>query len=1190
MVRLARGPLAPHSMPSPTDLPPPIKARWKGIALALSFAALAVAALIVQWRASRDLRELQRRERAAVRAVTIAPTLAQDLAAIHAPALHPPGKGNLREERFANARSELAKHLAEFEGALDDPITRERLQVFKVAMGKLTQEIERELAESRAEEDAPETTPPDRARVAERLRAFEERYDEAVDAFENMMSAATLSADLAVKNRYAGEEDTDAIELFVLTVFLTVIGTATLLLWRLVQRLRAASAARDKNFAAQLESEAKYRSIFDNAIEGIFQATPDGRFITANKALARMYGFKSPEHLIEGLTDIGTQLYVDPSQREALIEALREEDVVSNFEFEVTRPDGRVIWLRENVRAVRDEKGEIRYLEGTVEDISDRWWGEQRRRLQFATARALSESATLAEARPRILQSICEVANWDLGAVWDVDKTDGVLRCEEIWHTPDVDVGEFEKANSNTIYPIGHGLAGDVWKTGEPRWIANLAEEADFPNAAIAVKAGMGSAYGVPIKVRGVVRHVLEFFSPKISLPDPELLQTLGVISDQLGYLIERKTAEDALRQSEMRKAAIVQSALDCIVSFDADGLITEFNPAAERAFLHAQEAVIGEPIDEILFPESQREMGRAALGVGMSASATGGRRFELTFSRGDRSEFPAEVALSRIESGGRPVFTIYVRDITGRKEAERATAELAAVVANSNDAIIACTLEGVVRNWNAGAERTLGYSAEEVVGRPLHTFFPPERLDEFPQTLTAVQRGESLANYETVRLRKDGRKINVSVTDSPIRGEGGMITGVSSIVRDITERKRLEEDLLQAQKMDAVGRLAGGIAHDFNNVLTAIVGYADLLIGQIEERHWMWKHLTEIRKAADFAASLTQQLLAFSRRQPLYPRVFSVNDSVRHMEKMLQRVIGEQIKVRADLRAEAGRVKADVTQFEQVLLNLCVNARDAMPKGGTLQISTADVAYFLDEFYSVNEMPAGEYVKLTVSDSGTGIAPDVIKHIFEPFFTTKEKGEGTGLGLATCYGIIKQSGGYITVDSTVGVGATFSIYLPRVEESGEPAASRRELGTVPGGNETILYVEDEITVRSLTAHILRRLGYTVLEASDAQQTRDLLQSQAGRTIDLLFADVVLPDIGGKDLAAWVCKRFHHTRVLYCSGYIDENVLKRHGIDHDSPFLQKPFAPADLARKVREVIDGPLIPDSALANGRSSAT
>ncbi|RYD60560.1 MAG: PAS domain S-box protein, partial [Verrucomicrobiaceae bacterium] len=322
-------------------------------------------------------------------------------------------------------------------------------------------------------------------------------------------------------------------------------------------------------------------------------------------------------------------------------------------------------------------------------------------------------------------------------------------------------------------------------------------------------------------------------------------------------------------------------------------------------------------------------------------------QRVELNAVHSEGREFPVEVAVSRINIDETPMFTAFLRDISERKQAESLTSELAAVVANSNDAIIGCTLEGAIRSWNVGAERIYGWCAEDVIGKSLEMLLPPECRDEHARTLTTIRRGGSLANYETLRLRKDGKKISVSISESPIRSESGIVTGLSSIARDITERKRLEEELLQSQKMDAVGRLAGGIAHDFNNVLTAILGYSDLLMGQIESRHWMYRHLSEIRKAADFAAALTHQLLAFSRRQPLYLRVFAINDSVRNMQKMLERVIGEQIKIRTELGAEIGRLKADPSQLEQVLLNLCVNARDAMPQGGLITISTADVTYF---------------------------------------------------------------------------------------------------------------------------------------------------------------------------------------------------------------------------------------------------
>ncbi len=941
-------------------------------------------------------------------------------------------------------------------------------------------------------------------------------------------------------------------------------------------RLQAAAAERERILRQLGEAEAKYRSIFDNAVEGIFQTTPDGRFLTANKAMARMHGYATPEEMMAALTDVATQLYVDPTQHEALLAALQQHDAVSNFEFEITRTDGRTLWVRENVHAVRDEKGALLYLEGTVEDVSVLWWGEQRRRLQYAMARVIADAASVEEARPALLRTICETLEWDMGAVWDVDAEAGVLQCVEVWSQPEIAIGEFEKANAAMACRRGQRLAGEVWQLAEPKWIADLATAEGYLNAPLARACGMASAFGVPIEVGSEVCMVLEFFSPRIAPPDEELLQTLGAIASQLSYLIERKRSEEALRRSEMRKAAILRSALDGIITFDLDGKITEFNPAAERAFGCTQEDAVGRELAELIIPAPLRESHRRGLAL-YNASADSpaqGRRMEIAAMRGDGSEFPAELAISRFVIDDKPMFTAYLRDITQHKAAERLNAELAAVVANSNDAMIACTLEGVVTRWNLGAERIYGYAAEEITGRPLSTLIPPERLDEFPQTLNMVKAGQSLASYESVRLRKDGKKISVSLTDSPIRGDGGRITGLSSIARDITERKRLEEELLQAQKMDAVGRLAGGIAHDFNNILTAILGYSDLIIGQTDERQWMYKHLTEIRKAADFAASLTHQLLAFSRRQPLFLRVFNLNDSVRSMQKMLGRVIGENIVIHTHFKAEIGRLKADSGQLEQVLLNLCVNARDAMPKGGSITIQTEDVSYLPGDDSAVNEMPAGEYVKLTVTDTGHGMTPEVRRHIFEPFFTTKEQEHGTGLGLATCYGIVKQSGGYITVESVVGEGTSFAIYLPRVDESGEKSAARLEVGQLTGGTETVLYVEDEITVRSLTTHVLLRLGYTVLEAADCKSARDAAETNGRRAIHLLFSDVVLPDSGGQDLAEWMRGRSPETKILFTSGYVDEKILQRHGLDARAAFLQKPFTPADLAKKVREVLDG----------------
>jgi len=451
----------------------------------------------------------------------------------------------------------------------------------------------------------------------------------------------------------------------------------------------------------------------------------------------------------------------------------------------------------------------------------------------------------------------------------------------------------------------------------------------------------------------------------------------------------------------------------------------------------------------------------------------------------------------------------------------------------------------------------------------------PPDRLNELGQTLATVKRGESLVNFETVQMRKDGKRIWVSLTESPIRNETGKITGISSIARDITENKRLEEQFLQSQKMEAVGRLAGGVAHDFNNILTAILGYSDLLLAQMNSAHPMYKSISEIRRAGEFAASLTHQLLAFSRRQSLQLKILDVNDVVNSIEKMLKRLIGEDIQIMTVLDTSVGKIKADAGQLEQVVLNLAVNARDAMPKGGVITIQTANAKFFGEDMSHITELPPGRYVKLIISDTGSGMSDEVKKHLFEPFFTTKDQGKGTGLGLATCYGIVKQCGGHIVVDSTIGQGTTFQIYFPCSEADNEKSANRGALTELPRGNETVLIVEDEVTVRSLAAHILRKLGYNVLEAEDASSAREVVQSHNKGRIDLLLADVVLPNSeGGKELADWLEDLHEETKVLFTSGYVEESVFKHHGLEPGMAFLQKPFTPADLARRVREVIEG----------------
>jgi len=388
---------------------------------------------------------------------------------------------------------------------------------------------------------------------------------------------------------------------------------------------------------------------------------------------------------------------------------------------------------------------------------------------------------------------------------------------------------------------------------------------------------------------------------------------------------------------------------------------------------------------------------------------------------------------------------------------------------------------------------------------------------------------------------------------------------------QDITERKQLEVQLRQAQKMEAIGRLAGGVAHDFNNVLTAIFGYVDILREELPADSTAQRDLAEVRKASERAASLTKQLLAFSRQQVLEPMVLEPTALIEDFEKMLHRLIGEDVELRLSLARDTGNVLADPGQLQQVLMNLAVNARDAMPTGGKLILETANAE--LSEQYAELHQPVvpGRYVMLAVSDTGTGMTPETRARIFEPFFTTKEKGKGTGLGLSTVYGIVKQSGGYVWVYSELGRGTTFKIYLPRVDAAPDTLLPAREPVTV-AGTETILLAEDDAVLRPLAKGLLEKLGYTVLDAADAVEALEAAR-QYTEVIHLLLTDVVMPGASGRELARRLESHRPDVKVLYVSGYTDDAIVHHGMLEPGLNFLQKPFTPAALARKVREVLD-----------------
>ena len=460
-----------------------------------------------------------------------------------------------------------------------------------------------------------------------------------------------------------------------------------------------------------------------------------------------------------------------------------------------------------------------------------------------------------------------------------------------------------------------------------------------------------------------------------------------------------------------------------------------------------------------------------------------------------------------------------------------------------------------------------------ELIGRTDHDFVPKELADRYhADDLKIMQSGIGVVNIEEPSQAAGGGLRRVLTTKVPIFDAAGAVTGLVGISRDVTEFTRLQEQLQQAQKIEAIGQLTGGVAHDFNNVLQIIAGYCEVLELKLPEENQ--KYLAEIAKAAHRASTLTGQLLAFSRKQILRPQVVDTKDIVQSMQKMLERAIGEDIELRTFIDPNTGDFLADPGQMEQVLLNLAVNARDAMPSGGQLTIETSNRTF--DEAY-VRDHPgarAGQYVHIAVSDTGIGMDQETLSHIYEPFFTTKEVGKGTGLGLSTVYGIVKQSEGYINCYSEPGKGTTFTIYLPLTLEKADKSPAAASITTAPKGTETILLVDDDSAVRSVARIALEEAGYIVIEASEGEEALAAVLAR-NMTVDLLVTDVVMPRMSGRELARRLQEILPKLRVLYASGYT-ANVISLQGIlEAGLDFLQKPFSSLELLTKVREILDRP---------------
>src|SRR2546421_9310028 len=686
------------------------------------------------------------------------------------------------------------------------------------------------------------------------------------------------------------------------------------------------------------------------------------------------------------------------------------------------------------------------------------------------------------------------------------------------------------------------------------------------------------SAISVPMQIANKLVGIININAIECARPFT-LGQTkaLAILASTAAAALESASLYSKVREAEDNYRSIFENSIEGIFQSTPEGRFLAANPALASILGYDSPEDLIKRVTDIgrqiyVHPQERARSNEIA-------NENGGliQHFELEAYCKDQQKIWVSLNRRSInDENGEPLYWEgSVEDITERKRAENALRESEEryrdLVENAHDIIYSHDLEGNYTSINKAGEAITGYTVAEALQMSLKDTVEAEDYVKVLEMMKRKLAGESVTAYEIEIIAKNGRHVPLEVNTKYVY-QNGVAVGVQGIARDVTERRNLEEQLRQSQKMEAIGQLAGGVAHDFNNLLTAINGYSSLALQRVDDDSPIKPYLEGVEKAGDRAANLTRQLLAFGRKQILQPLALDLNSVVSDMNKMLRRLIGEDIALMAKLASDLKKIKADPGQVEQVLINLVVNARDAMPTGGSLTIETANVD--LDQEYASRHVgiQPGRFVMLAVSDTGSGMDETTRARIFEPFFTTKEKGKGTGLGLSTVYGIVQQSSGSIWVYSELNQGTSFKVDLPELPSDGSANVVEFTIDVIESGSETILLVEDEEVVRGLTTNILEGAGYQVIAASGGAEAAKLCADR-NELIDLLLTDVVMPQTSGREVAEQLTKMQPGLKVLFMSGYTDEAIVHHGVLDANVEFIQKPFTPVGLSKKIREVLD-----------------
>jgi PAS domain S-box-containing protein len=931
----------------------------------------------------------------------------------------------------------------------------------------------------------------------------------------------------------------------------------------------------------------RYRHLLEHMGSGLAVIDPGGAIDYANRRLGEMWGYRPDELIGHTLAD-----FLAGGERPALLEDLtrREKDECASSKVTFAQKGGRKLTVVVTRRPIFDVNGAFQGTFAVFTDITEIEGVEQDLGRVNRALRMLSDCNQIlirAENESALLQQVCEaiVRTGGYRFVCVGLPGEGPEKTAKSVAQAGDEEGDGEAGEKRTWALSGDGPAGAAIHTGKPVVARDITADPRFAHwREKALAQGWRSSIALPLSLTGGIYGTLSIYANTTDAFDEEEVKLLASLADDLDHGLnalriqaERGKAEAGLRESEYRFRELFNQVTSGVAIYEVrnrgkDFIIQDFNRAAERITGVSKSAVLGRNLTE-LFPGVE-EFG--LLDVFRRVWETGSpEKHPLTFYHDQRLSFWAENTVYRLPSG--EVVAVF-DDVTEKKRAEQASKE-------AHETLMT-VLEGMMADVYAAdlethevlyANKNLRESfSHELIGRRCYEVFRSESspciqctnaslVDEQGQpTEGCVWTGQNpiterwYLNYDRAVRWVNGRLVRLQVA-----------TDITEARKAAEETKRLEAKFLQAQKLEAVGRLAGGIAHDFKNLMTTVIGYSDLLLMRSSPDDFGHEELQEIKKAGNRAASLTHQLLAFSRKQSLEPKVLDLNEVIRDMEKMLRPLIGEDVDLKMLLEPTLGMVKVDPVQMEQVIMNLAVNSRDAMPQGGKFWIKTENVV--VDERFTKKDptIKPGPYVQLTVADTGVGIKNEDMPHVFEPFFTTKEEEKGTGLGLATVYGIVTQSGGHIYVDSEPGQGAAFKIYLPRTEDAEKVVPVQVSDGGSGRGSETILVVEDEEVVRNLIQRVLQSKGYEVLAAGNGEEALKLSAQHAG-PIHLLLTDVVMPEMNGRELA----ERFRSSRpdalVLYMSGYLGDTRAQGGSWETSGVrILEKPFSYDDLLSTVR---------------------